>query len=164
MVLLRKLTLRRPGGGLSWTARAVVAAVLVSGSTAATVGLAVAAQAQVRPATTGNSAIVVHEAIRAPFGKILTTDSGRSLYVHPNGPCNASCRSIWPPLLMPVGTTTPKGANCLGTALLGSRLQVTYQDLRLYSFTGDSGTSVNGNGVAGFKVAKVLTTCSTRAH
>jgi len=32
--------------------------------------------------------------------------------------------------------------------------------LRLYTFTGDSGHSVNGNGVAGFHVAKVITTCA----
>jgi len=38
-------------------------------------------------------------------------------------------------------------------------LQVTYHKQRLYTFTGDSGHSVNGNGVAGFKVAKVTAMC-----
>jgi len=38
---------------MSWTARAVVAALLVSGATVATAGLAAQAQAQVRPATAG---------------------------------------------------------------------------------------------------------------
>ncbi len=149
----------RRAGGPSWTARAVVAAVLVGGSAAATAGLAATSQAQVRPRHPATSAIVVKVATRSPFGKILTRTNGLSLYVHPVGTCDASCRMIWPPLLMPVGTTTPLGAKCLATAALGTRLQVTYHGLRLYSFTGDSGTSVNGNGVAGFKVAKVTTAC-----
>jgi hypothetical protein len=33
--------------------------------------------------------------------------------------------------------------------------------MRLYTFTGDSGHSVNGNGVAGFHVAKVVTCTAT---
>jgi hypothetical protein len=36
---------------------------------------------------------------------------------------------------------------------------VTYHGQRLYTFTGDTGHSVNGNGVAGFVVAKVTTAC-----
>ena len=144
---------------MPWTARAVVAALLVSGSAVATAGVAAAAQAQVRPAT-ASSAIVVQVASRTGFGKILVTvGAGMALYENPSG-CNAGCRSIWPPLLMPKGATTPKGANCLGTAALGRRLQVTYNGQRLYTFTGDTGHSVNGNGVAGFVVAKHTTTCT----
>jgi len=156
---LMRSSLRR-AGGRSWTARAVVAAVLLSGSAAATAGLAATSQAQVRhPGHVATSAIVVKVAKRAPFGKILTRTNGLSLYIHPGGPCNASCRAVWPPLLMPAGATTPLGAMCLATAPLGSHLQVTYHGQRLFSFTGDSGTSVNGNGVAGFKVAKVTAAC-----
>ncbi len=145
---------------MSWTARAVVAALLVSGSTAATAGTAAAAQAQIRQAGSGSSATVVNEATRHGFGKILVTvNGGHSLYEHPNGSCGPSCRSIWPPLPMPAGKTTPKGASCLATAKLGKNLQVTYHGQRLYTFTGDTGHSVNGNGVAGFMVAKVTTAC-----
>jgi predicted lipoprotein with Yx(FWY)xxD motif len=125
--------------GRSWAARAAVAALLVSGSTAAATGIAAQAQAQTGMAAAGSS--------------------GHSLYEHPNGSCSASCQSIWPPLLMPAGTTIPKGASCLKTAKLGTGLQVTYHGQRLYTFTGDSGHSVNGNGVAGFVVAKVTTAC-----
>ena len=154
-----RFTLRRTGG-LSWTARAVVATLLVSGSAVATAGIAASAQAQVRPASAGTSAIVVKEARRTGIGLMLVTPStGRALYEHPNGGCDATCRSIWPPLLMPKGTTTPKGAPCLATAKLGTRRQVTYHGLRLYKFTGDSGHSVNGNGVAGFVAAKVTKKC-----
>jgi predicted lipoprotein with Yx(FWY)xxD motif len=158
--VLMRFTLRR-SGGLSWTARAVVAAVLVGGSTVAAAGITAGAQAQIRPAVRTGPATVVHEATRTGFGKILVTASnGMSLYVHPNGGCDASCRGVWPPLLMPAGKTIPKGAPCLKTAKLGNSLQVTYQGHRLYTFTGDSGTSVNGNGIAGFVVAKAVTTCS----
>ena len=145
-------------GRASWTARAVVAALLVSGSTVAATGIA--AQAQIRPARAGSSATVVNAAARTGFGKILVTvNGGHSLYEHPGGSCTASCRSIWPPLLMPAGKTVPKGASCLATAKLGKNLQVTYHGQRLYTYTGDTGHSVNGNGLAGFVVAKVTTAC-----
>jgi predicted lipoprotein with Yx(FWY)xxD motif len=145
---------------MSWTARAVVAALLVSGSTVATAGIAAAAQAQVRPASAGSSATVVQVASRHGFGKILVTVKvGMALYENPGG-CNASCQSIWPPLFMPKGKTTPKGAKCLGTTKLGKKLQVTYNGQPLYTFTGDTGHSVKGNGVAGFVVAKHTTACT----
>lgn len=153
-----RFTLRRACGprSMPWTARAVVAAVMVTGSTAVTVGAAAALPHSVG---TGSSAIVAHEAFRTGFGKIVVTaGAGSSLYTNPNG-CSASCQSIWPPLLMPKGTTVPLGAPCLGTAKLGTRLQVTYHKMRLYTFTGDQGHSVNGNGVAGFSVAKVVAGC-----
>lgn len=151
-----RFTTRRASGprGMSWTARAVVAAVLIGGSTVATAGIAFA---QTGPASTRTSAIVVNEAFRTGFGKILVTPSvGMALYYNPSG-CSSACQSIWPPLLMPAGATVPKGAPCLATAKLGTKLQVTYHKQRLYTFTGDSGHSVNGNGVAGFHVAKVVT-------
>ena len=109
------------------------------------------------PATASNSAVVVKVATRGGFGKILTTVGGRTLYKHPNGPCTGGCLTIWPPLLLPVGKTIPKGIKGLRAALLPSgRRQVTYRHRRLYTFVNDSGTSVNGNGVAGFLVAKVV--------
>jgi hypothetical protein len=150
----------RKAGGVSWAVRAVVATLLVSGSTAATVGIAAAAQAQIRPAGSNSSAHVVNAASRTGFGQILVTiNGGHSLYEHPGGSCTASCQSIWPPLLMPTGKTTPTGASCLATVKLGQALEVTYHGQRLYTFTGDSGHSVNGNGVAGFVVAKVTKAC-----
>jgi hypothetical protein len=62
---------------------------------------------------------------------------------------------------MPAGKTIPKGAPCLGTKSFGPhhRLQVTYRKHRLYTFTGDSGKSVNGNGLAGFAVARTVRGC-----
>ena len=157
-----RFNFRRAGGprGMSWTTRVVVAAVLVGGVTAATAGIAAA---QTGPGPAATSALVVKEAFRTGFGKMLVVHgTGRALYTNPAG-CSAACQSIWPPLLMPAGATTPTGAPCLGTAPHGTGLQVTYHKLRLYMFVDDTGHSVTGNGVAGFHVAKVTTAC-TAAH
>lgn len=117
-----------------------------------------AAAAPMHPAT--HSAVVVKERVRPHFGKILVTVHGAALYYLPSGSCTGQCLSVWPRLVMPAGKTKPEGATCLGTSAFGHhRLQVTYRKHRLYTFTGDSGTSVNGNGVAGFKVAKVMRSC-----
>jgi len=154
-----RFKLRRASGprGMSWIARAVVAAALVGGVTAATAGIAAA---QTGPAPASTNALVVKEAFRMGFGKMLVVHgSGRALYTNPAG-CSASCQSVWPPLVMPPGTTTPTGAPCLGTAKLGTQLQVTYHKLRLYTFVNDTGHSVNGNGMAGFHVAKVTKACT----
>ena len=94
-------------------------------------------------------------------GRILVTVTGRALYYMPHGSCTGQCLAIWPRLVMPAGKTRPLGANCLGTSAFGThhRLQVTYRGRRLYTFASDSGSSVTGNGVGGFKVAKVVRSC-----
>jgi predicted lipoprotein with Yx(FWY)xxD motif len=119
--------------------------------------VALPAGAHAAAAPRSGSATVVKVATRGSFGRILTTVGGRTLYKHPNGPCTGSCLTVWPPLLMPRGKTVPKGIAGLRTVVLASgRRQVTYRHRRLYTFVSDSGTSVNGNGVAGFLVAKVV--------
>jgi hypothetical protein len=159
LILTAAASLALAGGGLSVAA--------LAGTTAAS-ATPVHLAGTARPATTahpaaGKSAVVVKERTRGHFGKILVTVHGAALYYLPHGTCTAAsgCLAIWPRLVMPAGKTVPKGANCLGTAKFGShhRLQVTYRKHRLYTFANDSGTSVNGNGVAGFKVAKVLRSC-----
>jgi predicted lipoprotein with Yx(FWY)xxD motif len=104
----------------------------------------------------GKAAVVVKiSAKRGGFKNVLTTASGVGKTLYTASSCTGSCLSSWPPLLMPKGKTIPKGPNGLrglGTAKFGSRLQVTYRKHRLYTFTGDSGSSVNGNGVGGFTV------------
>jgi predicted lipoprotein with Yx(FWY)xxD motif len=137
------------GAGLAMPATAAVA------RPAPSVGMKLAG-----PASPGaaRSAVVVVERRHGHLGKILFTVGDRALYYLPHGSCTGSCLGVWPPLLMPTGKTAPKGARCLGTARYGAhrRLQVTYHGRRLYTFTGDSRGTVNGNGVAGFKVAKVV--------
>lgn len=107
---------------------------------------------------------VVKQRARGKFGTILVAAkkavSGRALYTLPHGTCTGQCLVVWPRLALAKGKTLPLGAHCLGTAKFGkSGLQVTYRGHRLYLFQHDSGHSVNGNGVAGFKVAKVAAHC-----
>ena len=115
------------------------------------------------PMATSHRVTMVHPANRMGFGKILTAARrglhGRALYVLPSGSCTAGCLSVWPRLVLPRGKTIAAGASCLGTKPFGAhhRLQVTYHGKRLYLFDSDSGTSVNGDGVGGFAVAKVIT-------
>jgi predicted lipoprotein with Yx(FWY)xxD motif len=107
------------------------------------------------------AAVVVRERTTRHFGKVLFTNRTLALYYLPSGSCSGTCLSVWPPLLMPSGKTKPKGASCLGTAKYGThhRLQVTYRGRRLYTFVSDTRGSINGNGLEGFKVAKVAARC-----
>jgi predicted lipoprotein with Yx(FWY)xxD motif len=148
--IARRLVL---AAGLAGTA--LVAAGLVAASAASA-----APAAASRPATVSHpaskSATVVKERARHHFGKILVTTSGMALYYLPHGSCTGACLTIWPRLAMAAGKTKPKGAACLGTVKFGKHgLQVTYRKHRLYTFIDDMGTSVTGNNVEGFKVAKV---------
>jgi len=136
-----------------WLTRTAAAAVVIGSMTALSAGLATA---QAAPTVT-HKATVVKVVTRRHFGKILATIHGRALYIKPTGSCTGQCLSVWPPLLMPRGTNTPVGTKCLETAKFGRRLQVVYREHRLYLFSGDSGHSVTGNGVGGFKVAKFST-------
>ena len=120
----------------------------------------VAAAAVTRSRPYGTTARVVEVVTRGTFGKMLAAHkTGLSLYIHSGGPCTGSCLSVWPALELPKAATTPVGAKCLATVALGRRKQVTYMGQRLYTYVGDSGTSVNGNGVGGFAVAKVAPSC-----
>ena len=115
--------------------------------------------AQAAPSSAGMSATVVHVVTRAPIGKMLANDKGLSLYTAP-GACTGSCLGIWPPLVMPKGATVPLGAKCLSPAAFGkSGRQVTYHGKRLYMFYMDSGSSVKGQNVGGFKAASVTSSC-----
>lgn len=132
----------------------VAATSVVLGSVAAmTVDLAAA---QAAPNVT-KSATVVKVVTRHPFGKMLAKTNGRSLYILPKGSCTGICLGSWPPLFMPKGKTKPLGTKCLGTVKFQGKLQVTYRGKKLYTFTGDTGSSVTGNGLSGFKAAKIST-------
>ena len=133
--------------------RAATAA-LVAGSLAAVAADVSAAQAA--PNTTPRLK-VVKAVTRRPFGKMLATTRGSSLYYIPSNRCNKTCLAAWPPLLMPKKSKAiPTGVTCLSTLRFGrSGRQVAYRGHRLYTFVGDHGSSVTGNRVQGFLVAKV---------
>ena len=130
-----------------WMGVAALLAVLVMGIAAPTSGAS----------SKGTSAKVVVVVKRGTFGQILATTGARmTLYYQAVGNVPGACLGAWPPLLMPAGKTMPTGATGLGTkAFQKTKLQVTYKGKRLYTFAGDSGHSVNGNGVSGFYVAQL---------
>jgi predicted lipoprotein with Yx(FWY)xxD motif len=130
-------------------------AIVVVGSLA-TVAAEVSA-AQAVPAGTATLK-VVKVVTRHRFGKMLANLKGLSLYYIPSNKCNTACLKFWPPLLMPKSSkANPAGTTCLSTLKFGkTRRQVTYRGHRLYTFTEDHGTSVNGNHNSGFLVAKVV--------
>lgn len=71
----------------------------------------------VASATVSNTETVVQVVTRAPYGKMLATVAGRSLYIKTTQPaCTGGCLTIWPPLVMAAGKTVPKGVTGLGTA------------------------------------------------
>jgi predicted lipoprotein with Yx(FWY)xxD motif len=145
--------MRQIGSARQWAVRAATAAAVIGSVTAVSAELAAA---QAAPAMT-KKAVVVKVVTRHPFGKMLATVHGRSLYIKPHGGCTGACLGIWPPLFMPKGKTIALGTHCLGTVMAGHHRQVTYRGKRLYLFTGDTGSSVDGNNTGGFKVAKVST-------
>jgi predicted lipoprotein with Yx(FWY)xxD motif len=117
------------------------------------------------PATSASASQVAHTAkpavvvkiakARGGFKDVLTTTAGVGATLYTAKSCTGSCLTAWPPLYMPKGKSLPKGPKGLtglGTVKVGSHLQVTYRKHRLYTFVSDSGSSVNGNGVAGFTV------------
>jgi predicted lipoprotein with Yx(FWY)xxD motif len=123
-------------------------------------GLSFAASAPAAATTqprSGRAVVVKISASRGGFKNVLTTTAGVGATLYTASTCTGGCLSAWPPLLMPKGKTMPegpRGLTGLGTVKFGSRLQVTYKHHRLYTYVSDSGSSVNGNGVAGFSVIK----------
>jgi predicted lipoprotein with Yx(FWY)xxD motif len=136
-----------------------VRAVAAVGVFALVATLAPASAALAHAAKKSKSAVVVQVVDRAPYGEMLATTTGLSLYTGP--PCTGNCLVIWPPLLMPKGKKTPLGESGLGTVKvkMGRHkvVQVTYNGEPLYRFYTDTGTAVGGEGVGGFVVAAATT-------
>jgi len=107
----------------------------------------------------GGTAATVTVASKGTVGAVLSTAQGMTLYHYtPDTPgvsnCTGGCATIWPPLELAAGVTTPvagTGVNGLGTTKRADgSLQVTYNGMPLYTFSGDSSpTDAKGQGVAG---------------
>ena len=87
-------------------------------------------------------------------GTVLVDTSGRTLYTLTNAgqavACTGSCAAVWPPLLVPAGST-PKGAKGVTGLGLVPGGQVTAAGMPLYRFSGDSKTGqANGDGIKNF--------------
>jgi predicted lipoprotein with Yx(FWY)xxD motif len=147
----------------------VLAFVLTQSSPAQPTSMASTTPAASQSPQSATSTDAVTAATRGSFGDILVSGSGATLYRYdadkPNMPtCTGSCAMAWPPLLLPAGTTSVSagaGLTGLGTVELSDgRRQVTYNQMPLYTFASDSGTSVNGQGVGGFFVVHPTSTSS----
>ena len=104
-------------------------------------------------------AATVTVASKSSVGSVLTNAQGMTLYHFTAdtagvSSCTGGCASIWPPLVLPAGTTSPvagKGVDGLGTITRSDgSVQVTYDKEPLYTFSGDmSSTDAKGQGVEG---------------
>jgi predicted lipoprotein with Yx(FWY)xxD motif len=107
------------------------------------VGAAMAATA------THTGSATVKAASRSPYGMILVSSSGKTLYRYTKDSkhvnrctTNAVCNKYWPPLVVK-GTAKPTAGAGAKSALLGTiaishgRRQLTYAGFPLYFFAGD---------------------------
>jgi predicted lipoprotein with Yx(FWY)xxD motif len=104
-----------------------------------------------------NSVVVTKNA--ANVGTYLADPSGYALYTYSSDKpgvsyCTGSCLSIWP-AYQDTGKTTGLPIN-IGTIKRkdNGEIQYTYKGMPLYTFASDKPGEVNGNGIAGFKVAR----------
>lgn len=120
--------------------------------------------------TTNNSTTVAPQetvkiANSAALGSYLTNGAGYTLYTYsadsPNSgtsSCTGYCASLWPPFYVS-NLVLPQGLNASAFGTItgaGGVKQLTYKGLPLYLYSGDSKPGqTNGQGVAGFYVAKV---------
>ncbi len=106
--------------------RRLLITVIVAATTAATVALA-----QMAPTKTGDSA----------KGKVLTNDSGMTLYVFDkdsggNSACNGPCAGNWPPLMAAAGAMPISGYTII-TRADGTK-QWAYKGRPLYTWKKDT--------------------------
>lgn len=110
--------------------------------------------------TTGASASLRLESSTLPsVGSVLTGPNGRTLYYFTTDTsgatsCTGQCAAVWPPLVVPSGTTPILPSGVSGNVSTASRpdgtTQVTYQGHRLYYYEGDTAPGTDkGQGVDG---------------
>jgi len=110
--------------------------------------------------TTGSSASLRLESSTLPsVGSVLTGPNGRTLYYFTTDTsgatsCTGQCAVVWPPLVVPSGTTPTLPSGVSGNVSTASRpdgtTQVTYQGHRLYYYEGDTAPGTDkGQGVDG---------------
>jgi predicted lipoprotein with Yx(FWY)xxD motif len=106
-------------------------------------------------ASAASGKVLVKTRKASPYGTILTTSAGKTLYIFTEdgkgkSVCNGSCAAEWPPL------TAPKGDSVSGVAGLGTikrsdgSRQVALRGQALYRFVGDTAAGqVKGQGDEG---------------
>jgi len=133
--------------GLRWMAIVGVGAVVLSAY-----GL-VGAPAFAKEKTSSAPKVTVKTKKLKGVGTVYVDAKGKTLYQLTNAgqavACTGGCAAIWPPLLIPAGST-PKGAKGV-TGLSSAAGQVTVAGLPVYRFSGDSKAGqANGEGISSF--------------
>lgn len=110
-------------------------------------------------ATAGSGTAEVRISHNAKLGTILVDSKGYTLYhfsrdTSTKSNCNSSCSTLWPPLVLPAGTSAPTGGTGVtGLATIqrsGGGVQVTYHGMPLYRYSPDTAPGqTNGQGVLG---------------
>jgi predicted lipoprotein with Yx(FWY)xxD motif len=108
-------------------------------------------------ATSGSKPIVA-TAMTANLGTVLVDAKGMTLYSLTNAgvpvACTGQCATVWPPLMLPAGSTTPVGATGvtgLGTVSTAAGAVVTENGVPLYRFSNDKAPGdTNGEGITAF--------------
>jgi predicted lipoprotein with Yx(FWY)xxD motif len=132
------------------------------------VGLILAACGKTAPIPNSGSAAASSATVQtmsvSGLGTVLVAGSDRTLYVltadqggTPTCASSSACAGLWPPLLLPPGTTTAKAVAGVTSSKLGTvqdpngKTQVTYNSWPLYMYSGDSGPAQsNGEGIVSF--------------
>jgi predicted lipoprotein with Yx(FWY)xxD motif len=106
-------------------------------------------------AATATSSSAAVQTSNSPFGAILVDNKGVTLYTLVNGNkpvgCYSPCTTVWPPLFLPSGATTPTGGP--GVTNLGTTKskEITYKGFPLFHYSGDkSPGQINGNNINSF--------------
>jgi predicted lipoprotein with Yx(FWY)xxD motif len=145
----------RPARHLSWQVLAIAVLLLLGGLGAS------ACQSKPAAAPKAARSVVVKAAKVGTYGSILVAGNGETLYhdlkdIPPHLSCISSCLKIWPPLLLPKGTTTATAGTGVSESALGTvprahgRLQVTFMGKPLYYYSGDTAPGqTKGEGLDG---------------
>jgi predicted lipoprotein with Yx(FWY)xxD motif len=111
----------------------------------------------------GGSATTVGTGSVSGLGRVIVSGSGRTLYMltaDSGGKVTCTsmpCTGLWPPLLLPAGSSVASAGVGLNKSLLGTvrtpngALQVTFGHWPLYAYAGDaSAGQANGQGIQSF--------------
>ena len=110
------------------------------------------------PTTKAPASAAIVKTANSAKGTILVDNQGKTVYTLTNAgqpaPCTDACLTVWPPLMLPAGTTKATGASGvtgLGTVAANGGQQVTHNGAPLYYFMGDQGAgTTNGDGINSF--------------
>lgn len=139
----------------------VLGALVLAGCSSSTTGNKTGASATSGKATTSSDSTTTSSGASAPvyevttgkvkgLGQVLVDGQGLTLYLFEpdkqsgSSTCYGKCAEAWPPLLLPVGVTSPLAGAGVKESLLGTThrtdgtVQVTYNKWPLYAWVIDS--------------------------